>query len=276
MKNLILSLVMILFALLLNAEFEMGVAVKLDSTRAFSYQIPYQTALKEMKPIMRKAALEHEMAKAGGLESIVKSLQYEPDGGFNAARADSLFMISSAAGYLISEQVLSDTKQALKGKNYRLKMEYQARVLPFAKAIPSTINAKITLEPVKPKTGEAFSLSITPDQDVWLFVFEFNDTGKFRLLYPKDADRNMVKKNAVSNHRINASMPQGKTTSYQSLLVIASKEELNGWRSFIKHTDDPDGWMDQGQSCFGLFEGWLSTYNPETRLERFIQLELKQ
>jgi len=276
MKNLILSLVMTLLTLVLNAEFEVGVAVLVDSARAFSYQTPYQTALGEMKPIVRKAALEREMAKAGGLESVIKSLQHEPIGSYNASRAESLFMISSAAGYLISEQVLKDTKQTPKGKNYRLKMEYQARVLPAAQTIPSTIKAKIALEPAKPKTGEAFRLSITPDQDVWVFVFEFNDTGKFRLLYPKDADRNLIKKNAVSTHQIKASQLSGKTTGYQSLLVIVSKEELSGWRSFIKYTDDPDGWMDQGQNCFGLFDGWLSTYQAEKRLERFIQLELSR
>lgn len=270
MKAIGLVCVFTLVALALYAGFEVGVPVKVDSSRAYSYDYSYQKALNETKILFRRVAVERELGKAGGLAALVKSWHHAPGASYNAAVAESLFMISSAAGFVISEEVLKDTQQAVKGKNYRLKMEYQARVLPAAKAIPSTLQAQISLSPARPKPGEQLTLGVTSAQDGWLFIFEFHPSGRFRLVYPGDEGKNRIKKGAAFTQTLTASQTKG----YQSFLIIVTKDEYPGWRSFIKYSEPPDHWLDY-DSGYGLFKGWLPSYDANGCMERFIQVEIR-
>lgn len=275
MKSIMVMLVFITLCAALSAEFEMGVAVRIDSTRSFPYKVSVQSALLEMKYGMHRAALQREYASLGGLGKLVKEMQVANGTGYDTDLAESLFMISSAAGYLLSEEVLKDTPRYPKGDFFNIKMEYLARVLPAAKAIPSAQKAEIRTVPANPKPGELYSLNVTPAQDGYLYIFEFRDDSTVRLLYPPDEGKNLIKKNTLFTKQLTAFHAPEQTKAWQGLLILLSKTDLLGWRKFLTTTEAPEHLFSQGQECYGLFKSWLPTYDAKSLLQSFLILAYK-
>lgn len=281
MKKLIISCLFVVFCLGAEfmfsapAVFEPGVPVTVDTTLAYSYaKVPYKDALLMTKEILRRKALITELGKGISLEDLVARMQPIKGVKYNQALAESIFFASSAGGYIISEEVLKDTKQALKGDKYRLKMIYKANVLPAAKAKPSALGIRTELSNPNPKAGEEVTLSCTPAVDGYLFIFAYRADGKASLLYPPDEGKNLIKKNSQKNVVIKPYLPQGKAEGYYTILVIFSQTEIPGWRKFLTTTEAPDHLFSTSGDGYGLFKSWLPTYDSNLRSEQFFQLHI--
>ncbi|MBM4403107.1 MAG: DUF4384 domain-containing protein [Candidatus Cloacimonetes bacterium] len=256
--------------------FEPGVAVKVDTTLAFSYQLTYKEGYRITREILRKAALAKELSQGIPLADLVDRFQLIRGGHYSHALADSIFMVSSAAGFIVSEEVLKDTRQTPKGNLFRVKMEYTARVLPAAKARPSDLAVKLELSNPQPKAGENVVLTCTPPVDGYIYIFEFRADGKAAMKFPPDEGNNRIKKGSPHRFTFQPQLPDDWADGYYTLLVCFSLEDMLGWRSFLKYTEAPEHLFRISSDSYGMFDNWLPTYDPTRRYERFIQLYINK
>ncbi len=258
------------------SAFDVGIPVEIDSSYSFANSVSQSEARQRAWQFSRDAAVMRALPQGLSWMELIASLFAQRDDSFDAGAAGEIFLHTTAAGYFLSESILSEFHIYPKKSNqYRYKMRFQARILPPDSRLQSTQKLDVEASLITVGSTQATTLTATPGQDGYLYVFAFYPQDNFSLIYPDMNIYNQkLNKNSNWSYKLACPLPEGAESGLCTLCFIFSPEPLNGWDKFCAGQNTPNPLIKQGYVSFNLFQSWLSGSDPALRAEKFIQLRI--
>lgn len=250
--------------------------VEVDTSRAYPTSMAPAKAKADMLLWMRELALEKALPQNIHLTSLTTDMYVERNKDFDEATARSIFMMSSSAGLIVREEVLDeDTIFPKKSDVYRYKMKYRATVVPQEKVYNSDLDLKVELSETSLRNNEEFDLSVTANQDGFLYIFDFLPDNSVALCFPTlSYENNRVKAKEPWKQRMGVKIAEGDEHSIETLYFVFSTEAIEGWYQFSSNRDSENLVFSAGQQSFTLFQNWLFKSDPARRVEKMVQLHI--
>jgi len=266
-----------LFISILAYGFDSGVPVEVDTTKSFAANVEVNTAYRETWQLCRNLAIKKGMPADIKYEDHIMKLFQSPDKDFDRQKAEFVFASTAAAGYFVSEEIVKhNTFVPKQFKGYMYKMKYHARIISPQNIKPSSLGLKVSVSKKLLKPGEAAELTLTPEQDGFLYGFVITPDDKLQMIIPRqnDSDR-LTKKGVAVKQSFVAEDDINSKGGIATLYVVFSTTQIFGFYKFYPKPDDSIDFISLGSSSFGMLKSWLPTYNPATRADTFVQLNVK-
>ncbi len=254
--------------------FDSGVPVEVDTTKSFAVTVKENTAYQEMWQLCRNLAIKKGIPSDTKYEDHVMKLFQSPGKEFDRQKAEFVFASTAAAGYIVSEEIVKhNTFVPKQFKGYMYKMKYLARIISPQYYKPSSLGLKIAVSKKLLKPGEAAELTLIPEQDGFLYAFIATPDDKLQIIFPglKDSDKK-TKKGAVIKQSFVAEDDVKSSGGIATLYLVFSTTQIPGFYKFYPKPDDSIDFISLGSSSFNMLKNWLSTYNPASRSDSFVQL----
>jgi hypothetical protein len=274
-KTLVCLLAMMLCGQILAAKVKY-ITVELDSTFCYATSVSIQDARIQTLQALRKAALEKSLPQDITISSLISKMSVERNDMFDERVASSIFMNSTSSGRIMEEKVLLD-KPEIDHKQQLLKyrMRYHAKVMPVKATYNPSLDIEINLSECVLHDKEEFSLSLKPNQDGYLYIFDFLSDDTVALVFPtlllKD---NLLPGHEVWQKQLTAVVGKDQQHSIETLYFVFSTEPIAGWEDFKSNLSATELVFSAGGESFTLFNRWLSKSDPAKRTENMAQLHI--
>lgn len=212
--------------------------VDLDGTFIYSTSVSIQEARNQSLQAMRKAALEKSLPQDITVSSLISNMSVEINARFDERIAASVFMNSTSSGRIMEEKVLRaeplfDSKQQL----FKYRMRYRASILPLKAVYNPSLELKVVLSEVMLSDGDEFNLSLFPNQDGYLYMFDFYPDNTVAMVFPTLVlEDNYLPKHKAWQQKLTAVVAPGQQHSIETLYFVFSTEPIAGWESLKKQS----------------------------------------
>jgi hypothetical protein len=276
MKMSLLAILACLLCPALLPGFELGIPVEVDTSASFPTTKPSREAREEVMMLARGKAILAGLPANTTLDDIIDAIFVQRGKGFDRDEALKAFMASEAAGFIQTEEVVDENAiYPKKSQVYKYKLEYKARVMPFAKLFKPVLDFTLKAPKTELKAGEETELSLTPAQDGWLYVFDLTPGGNVILLYPAAGGNEVkLKKNLPWTLKLAAELPPGADKGFRTIYAVFYKDAKPGWRKFLPTPDEPEDFITIGKVSYNMFNYWLDDFDPALRAFKFLQLRV--
>ncbi len=253
-----------------------AISVEIDTLFVFSDNISVKEARAQTLQAVRKLALEKALPVEINLSSMTATLEVETNASYDQSVATGIFMMSSSAGRFISEKVLSASPVFDERSNtLKYKMRYQAEIIPLERAYNPSLKLDIKLSETLLQDGGQFSLSLVPNANGYLYLFDFFADGSAALVFPNlDISDNTLEAGLKWEQTLRAVCDPERDYSIETLYFIFSTEPISGWEDFHSNRSANDLVFSAGEESFMLFQKWLSKSDPAQRVEKMAQIHI--
>ncbi|MDY0151233.1 MAG: DUF4384 domain-containing protein [Candidatus Cloacimonas sp.] len=252
------------------------VSVEIDTFRVYNDNTSVKDARAQTLQFIRQCAMEKALPTEVNLTSLTASMAVERNAQYDESIATGIFMMSSSAGRFVKEEILKATPVFEQASNtLRYAMHYRAEILPVEKVFNPSLTLDIALSETLIKSGENFSLAITPNADGYLYLFDFYADGSAALVFPTvDNAENSLRANEKWNRTLGAICDPEKDYSIETLYFVYSTKPINGWEDFRSNRSAQELVFSAGEESFIMFQQWLGKCDPVIRIEKMAQLHI--
>ncbi|MDD2230010.1 MAG: DUF4384 domain-containing protein [Candidatus Cloacimonetes bacterium] len=272
----IITLLIFIFCIGSLAGKEKYISVEIDTSQAFPISVSVEQARSKTLQLVRQLAMEKALPQDVNLSSFTSSQYVEKNFQFDERIATSIFMNCSSSGRIISEEISNDYPYfPKKSQVYRYFMKYKAKILPLEIAYNPSIDMNVKLSKTLLKDKEEFSLTVTPNQDGYLYLFDYLPDNSVAMVFPTlRFPANVLKSGEAWQQKLTAVIAPDAEHSIETLYFVFSLEPIAGWESFKSNLSDTELVFNAGEESFMLFQKWLGKSDPMKRLEKMAQLHI--
>lgn len=271
----LLLLVFILGICSLAAK-EKYISVEVDTLQAFPTSVSLEQARIKTLQFVRQLAIEKALPLDVNISTFTSNMYVEKNAQFDEQTAVSVFMNCSSSGRIVKEEILDEYSiYPKKSQVFSYKMKYKARILPLEIVYNSSLDIKINLSESLLRDKEDFSLSVTPNQDGYLYLFDFLPDNSVTMVFPTILfPANQLKAKEPWQQKLTAVVAPYASHSIETLYFVYSLEPISGWEDFKSNRSATELVFSAGEESFVLFQNWLGKSDSAQRLEKMVQLHI--
>lgn len=255
-----------------------------DTALVFPASVAPRKARQEVLQTARAAGLEQALPAKVSFTSLLSDIMDETAGAAFEKSTWSTFALSSVAGHLVDEKILSTDLQPLEGSAYRYRIVLNARVVPVKGERDPSLGLDLEVNDRLLKAGDELIIRARPSADGYLYVFDFLSDNSVMLMLPNAA----MPDNAVSagtwlemptrqerarglHYRV-AAHPGAPTTN-ETIYAVFTRQPIADLSGLI---NVPEGYVSfsAGDESFTDFQRWLSEIPLSQRIEKAVQLHI--
>lgn len=254
----------------------MLVTVEIDTFKVFNDTVSLKDAENQMRSFVRELALDNALPYDVSLTGFTSTMYVDRNDRFDESVAKSIFMMSSSAGRFVKEEFL-DRYPTFDTRNHTFsyRMHYRAQILPLEKVYNPSMTMDVKISETLLHSGEQFSLSITPNTDGYLYIFNFLSDQSVVMVFPRqDMQDNQLVAGQPWKQNLSAVCDPDKDFIIETLYMIFSADKIAGWEAFQSNRNEADLVFSTGEESFILFNDWLAKSDPARRLEKMAQLHI--
>ncbi|MDP3115443.1 MAG: hypothetical protein Q8M98_11845 [Candidatus Cloacimonadaceae bacterium] len=253
-----------------------GIVVEIDTFRVFNDDVSLKEARSKTLDFVRQIALQKALPVDVSITSLTTDMYVERNKNFDESTARSIFMMSSSAGRFLVEKVIS-ARPVFDGRSHSLRyhIQYNATIVPMEKTYNSHIYLNVKLSNTLLRNKEEFELSITPNTDGYLYIFDFLCDNSVAMVYPTmQYTSNRIGKDQTWRETLVAVADPNRDLTIETLYFVFATEPISGWEDFRSNKNVDDLVFSAGEESFMLFQKWLGRGDPSKRVEKMAQLHI--
>ncbi|MDZ4181918.1 MAG: hypothetical protein U1B83_03490 [Candidatus Cloacimonadaceae bacterium] len=252
------------------------IVVEVDTFRVFNDNVSLKDARSQTLDFVREVALQKALPVDVMLTSLTTDMYVERNKNFDESTARSIFLMSSSAGRFLSEKVVN-ARPIFDDRSHsmRYQMQYNARIIPIEKTYNSALNLSVKLSNTLLRNREEFELSIRPNTDGYLYIFDFLSDNSVAMVYPTmQYTSNRIGKDQTWRETLVAVADPNRDLTIETLYFVFATEPISGWEEFRSNKNVDDLVFSAGEESFMLFQKWLGRGDPSKRVEKMAQLHI--
>jgi hypothetical protein len=257
---------------------EKYVTIEVDTVKIYPLTISVAEARIKTLQEVRQVALERALPQDISLTTFISSVSVEKNNFYDEQVASSVFMNCCSSGRIIEEKILEDYPSFPKKSNvFEYRMKYRATILPLKTIYNSELDLKVQLSETLLKNNEQFTLELTPNQDGYLYIFDFLPDNSVLVVYPTlHYPESLIIKDTAWKQTLTAVTSPDKKHSIETLYFVFSEVPISGWENFKSNSNFTELIFSAGEESFILFQKWLGRSDPNKRVEKMAQLHIFQ
>jgi hypothetical protein len=253
-----------------------AVSVEIDTFRVFGDNISWREAQNQTIQFARELRSGKALPMDLAITSLTTDMYSERNNKFDESTARSIFMISSSAGRFLDEKILSLERQDLAGSQlFHCRIRYRASILAQKQLFNSELDLKVKASNTLLKDKDQFQLELCPNQDGYLYIFDFYPDNSVAVVYPNRAlTNNFLKKNESWKQSLEAVAFPDREITIETLYFVFSTVPIAGLEAFGTNESAEELVFSGGTESWILFQKWLGRSDPARRVEKMLQLHI--
>ena len=232
----------------------------------------------------RAAGLVKALPATISMTSLLSDMMDETAGAAYEKSTWSTFALSSVAGHLVDEKILSDRMEPMAGSAFRYRIALEARVVPVKGSRDPSLGLEVELNDRLLEDGDELIIKARSTRDGYLYVFNFLSDQSVTLLYPNGQMRqpriaagewtelpSRSERERGIRYRV-AANPDLPTTT-ETIFCLFSRQPIADLGSLTTVGTDYVSFS-AGDKSFTRFQQWLSEIPLNQRVERAVQLHI--
>ncbi|MCH8326907.1 MAG: DUF4384 domain-containing protein [Candidatus Marinimicrobia bacterium] len=234
--------------------------------------------------VARAAGLVMALPATVSMTSLLSDVMDETAGVAYEKSTWSTFALSSVAGHLVDEKILTDRMEPMAGSAFRYRIAMEARVVPVKGSRDPSLRLEVELNDRLLEDGDELIIKARATRDGYLYVFNFLSDQSVTLLYPNGQMQqsqitagqwtelpSRAERARGIRYRV-AANPDLPTTT-ETIFCLFSRQPIADLGSLITVGTDYVSFS-AGDKSFTRFQRWLSEIPLGQRVERAVQLHI--
>ncbi|HHV37712.1 MAG TPA: DUF4384 domain-containing protein [Candidatus Cloacimonetes bacterium] len=252
------------------------VVVEIDTFLVFGGNVSLLEAENEMRKFVRELALREAIPADVSISSLVSDMYIETKDSYDEKMASSVFLMSSSAGRFEKEEFL-EREPSFEGSSLHFRQHYRAHIVPQERVYNPSMNLSVELSNNLLRHGDDFELSITPNVDGYLYLFDFLNDSSVAMVFPNVyITENRLAAGEDWSQTLVAQCPPDEDAVIETLYFVFSRDPIAGWEEFEANLSAQELVYSAGEQSFSLFHNWLGKCDPARRVEKMAQIHIFQ
>ncbi|MCB5234356.1 MAG: DUF4384 domain-containing protein [Candidatus Cloacimonetes bacterium] len=252
------------------------VIVEIDTLLVFSGNVSLFAAENEMRKFVRELALKEAIPSDVSISTLVSDMYIGTKDKYDEKMASSVFLMSSSAGRFEKEEFINKDPR-YEGTSLHYRLQYRAHIVPQERVYNPSMNLRVELSENLLKHKDQFVLSLTPNVDGYLYIFEFLNDSSVAMVFPNVyLSENYLAAGENWRQTLEAHCPPDEDAVIETLYFIFSRDPIAGWEEFEANLNAQEMVYSAGEQSFSLFHRWLGKCDPMRRVEKMAQIHIFQ
>jgi len=256
----------------------------IDTAMVFAATTSPSEARQATLQTARTAGLEMALPATISMTSLLSDVMDETAGSAYEKSTWSTFALSSVAGHIVDEKILTDRMEPLEGSAFRYRIALEARIVPVKGTRDPSLGLEVEVNDRLLEEGDELIIRARPSRDGYLYIFNFLSDQSVTLLYPNKHMResqltggvwfqlpSRVERQRGIQYRV-AANPDLPTTT-ETIYCLFSRQPIADLGSLTTVGIDYVSFS-AGDESFTRFQQWLSEIPLSQRVERAVQLHI--
>ncbi len=255
-----------------------------DTVMLFSGSVPPAQARQEVLQAARVAGLVRALPQAVSFTSLLSDIMDETAGVAWEKSTWSTFALSSVAGHVVDEHILSEQLLPMEGNAYRYRIVLDARVEPVKGERDPALRLELAVNDRLLKGGDDLVIRARSSVDGYLYLFYFLSDHSVMLLYP---NRTMAEKALTAGDWMELPSQQQRARGLHFRVAADPNVATANETVYALFTRQPiaqlprlssvqEGYVSftAGDASFTEFQRWLAEIPLGQRVEKAVQLHI--